>query len=98
MNGQQGARAAQRGAPINLEHNAQCGLVGWGMAANLAASVIGIRSAVMLAPSAYLASAADIATLVLKLLPSFLHHISDRSTPNSLAAWQSAVEHTTLAP
>ena len=31
-------------------------------------------------------------------LPSCLHHISDRSTPNTLAAWQSAVEPATLAP
>ena len=46
----------------------------------------------------YLASAASTATLVLKLLPSCLHQISDRSTPNALAAWQSAVEPTTLAP
>ena len=59
---------------------------------------LGVRSAVMLAPSAYLASAASTATLVLTLLPSFLHHISDRSTPNTLAAWQSAVEPSTLAP
>ena len=59
---------------------------------------LGVRSAVMLAPSAYLASAASTATLVLKLLPSFLHHISDRSTPNALAAWQSAVEPAALAP
>ena len=59
---------------------------------------LGVRSAVMLAPSAYLASAASTATLVLKLLPSCLHHISDRSTPNTLAAWQSAVEPATLAP
>src|SRR5580704_10001113 len=47
---------------------------------------LGVRSAVMLAPSAYFASAASTATLVLKLLPSCLHHISDRSTPNTLAA------------
>ena len=59
---------------------------------------LGVRSAVMLAPSAYLASAASTATLVLKLLPSFLHPIADRSTPNILAAWQSAVEPATLAP
>ena len=59
---------------------------------------LGVRSAVMLAPSAYLASAASTATLVLKLLPSCLHHISDRSTPNTLAAWQSAVEPAALAP
>ena len=51
-----------------------------------------------LAPSAYLASAASTATLVLKLLPSFLHHISDRSSPNALAPWQSAVEPAALAP
>ena len=59
---------------------------------------LGVRGAVMLAPSAYLASAASTATLVLKLLSSCLHHISDRSTPNTLAAWQSAVEPATLAP
>ena len=50
------------------------------------------------ASSAYLASAASTATLILKLLPSFLHHISDRSTLNALAAWQSAVEPAALAP
>ena len=59
---------------------------------------LGVRSAVMLAPSAYLASAASTVTLVLKLLPSFLHPIADRSTPNILAAWQSAVAPATLAP
>ena len=59
---------------------------------------LGVRSAVMLAPSAYLAPAASTATLVLKLLPSFLHPIADRSTPSILAAWQSAVEPATLAP
>ena len=59
---------------------------------------LGVHRAVMLAPSVYLASAASTATLVLKLLPSFLHHISDRSTPNALAAWQSAVEPSTLSP
>ena len=59
---------------------------------------MGIRSVVMLAPSAYLASAASTATLVLKLLPSFLHPIADRSTPSILAAWQAAVEPATLAP
>ena len=52
----------------------------------------------MLAPSAYLASAASTATLVLKLLPSFLYQISDVSTPNALVTWQSAVEPPTLAP
>ncbi len=59
---------------------------------------LGVRSAVMLAPSAYLASAASTATLVQKLLPPFLHHITDRSTPNALAAWKSAVEPSTLPP
>ena len=57
----------------------------------------GFVVAVMLAPSAYLASAANTTTLVLKLLPPFLHLIPDRSTPNALAAWQSAVEPTTLS-
>ena len=45
-----------------------------------------------------MASAASTATLVLKLLPLFLHPIADRSTLNILAAWQSAVEPATLAP
>ena len=59
---------------------------------------LGVRTAVMLAPSAYLASAASTATLVQKLLPPFLHHITDRSTPNALAAWKSTVEPSTLPP
>ena len=74
------------------------------MAASFAAAVRmmgdwGFVVLLVLAPSAYLASAASTATLVLKLLPSCLHHISDRSTPNTRAAWQSAVRACkTLAP
>ena len=80
----------------------QRGLVGWGMAASFAASKmggLGVRSAVMLAPSAYLASAASTATLVLK---TCCHRACTTSPTDPLrtpfAAWQSAVEPATLAP
>ena len=99
--GSKGAWTLRRGAAVHPIRNPQRGPVGCGVAASFSASTmggLGVRSAVMLAPSAYLASAASTATLVLKLLPSFLHPIADRSTPNILAAWQSAVEPATLAP
>ena len=59
---------------------------------------LGIRSAVMLAPSAYLASAAGTANLVLRLLPSFLHSVTDRAVPLIMQIWQSTVDPSTSPP
>ena len=99
MHGQQGARAVyDEVLVVNLVRNPQRWILsdeGW--AASFAASTMGgdwgVRSTVMLAPSAHLASAASTATLVLKLLPSCLHHISDHvhsGTPCCLAVRREA--------
>jgi len=48
---------------------------------------LGIRSVVMLALSAYLASAASTTELTSSLLPSRLHDIKDSNTPSALLEW-----------
>lgn len=48
---------------------------------------LGVRSAVSLAPSAFLASAASTDELQTKLLPSQLHSIPDLAIQSSLAVW-----------
>ena len=55
----------------------------------------GKRSAALLAPSAYLASAAGVTNLILNLLPHRLHNTSDASVDMALSAWREQVEPTT---
>jgi hypothetical protein len=50
---------------------------------------LGVRSAVSLAPSAFLASAASTADLQTLLLPAQLHMIPDTALESSLVAWRS---------
>lgn len=50
---------------------------------------LGIRSVAMLAPSAYLASAASTTELTSSLLPSHLRDIKDSHTPAALIEWSS---------
>ena len=59
---------------------------------------LGIRSAALLAPSAYLASAAGATNLILNLLPHRLHSTSDVSVDMALSAWREQVESTTSPP
>lgn len=78
---------------INLSETAweQASLpVGWGG--------LGIRSAVMLAPSAYLASAAGAANLIQNLLPTRLHSSINQSAEVALTAWKQRVDPTVLPP
>jgi len=49
---------------------------------------LGIHCAVMLAPSAFLASAVDTSDLQDRILPSHLSIIPDSSVQMSLSAWQ----------
>ena len=51
---------------------------------------MGVRSAALLAPSAYLASAAGTLDKVVSLLPSRLHAIADPSASVALRLWQAA--------
>jgi hypothetical protein len=55
---------------------------------------LGIRSAVMLAPSAFLASAAGTTDLQDRILPSFITIIPDSSVQVSLSAWQTVSQST----
>ena len=57
---------------------------------------IGIRSAVQLAPSAYLASAAGCASLVHQILPPHLQEIADPTVEAALAIWSQALDQPPL--
>lgn len=59
---------------------------------------LGVRSAVMLAPSAYLASAAGASHLIMNLLPLRLHGAVDHSTEVALSAWKLQVDPSALPP
>ena len=59
---------------------------------------MGVRSAALLAPSAYLAPAAGTMNLVQKLLPPYLLGITDRSLPIALDTWQAAVDSSITPP
>ena len=59
---------------------------------------LGVRSAVSLASSAYLASAAGTLDLVIRLLPSRLHQTIDSSADVALQSWQSAVDPNARPP
>ena len=56
------------------------------------------RSAALLTPSAYLASAAGATNLILNLLPHRLHNTSDASVDIALSVWREQVEPTTSPP
>ena len=55
---------------------------------------LGIRSAVMLAPSAYLTSAASTAVLTRSLLPDRLHDIEHPGTTSAMTTWSVISGHT----
>jgi len=57
--------------------------------------VLGIRCALMLAPSAFLASAAGTSDLQDRILPSHLSIIPDSSVQMSLSAWQTLSQSVT---
>ena len=59
---------------------------------------LGVRSAVLLAPSAYLASAAGAESLMQSILPPRLHSVADPDFSSALAHWQSQVDPTTIPP
>ena len=59
---------------------------------------LGVRSAVMLAPSAFLASAAGTSHLVLLLLPDYITRDTDTSRAAALALWRSRVPTNTSPP
>jgi hypothetical protein len=59
---------------------------------------LGVRSAVLLAPSAYLASAAGTLDRVISLLPSHLHAITDPSVAAALQSWQAAAGASVVPP
>ena len=59
---------------------------------------LGVRSSVMLAPSAYLASAASTANLVTKLLPASMQNIPNRFIPAALAVWRTVTASTVPTP
>jgi Reverse transcriptase (RNA-dependent DNA polymerase) len=59
---------------------------------------LGVRSAVSLASSAYLASAAGTSELVNSLLPPHLHQAVDPSVAAAFKSWQSVVDPAALPP
>ena len=59
---------------------------------------LGIRSAVSLAPSTYLASAAGATILLSEILPVRLHDSSDPSVTVAFDAWSAQVHPTALPP
>jgi hypothetical protein len=59
---------------------------------------LGIRSAVSLAPSAFLSSATSTANLVSQILPPRMKHISDVNIPVALDLWQSLAGSLAIAP
>ena len=59
---------------------------------------LGTRGAVLLAPSAYLASAAGATLLLSQLLPERLHTIADPCTAVALTAWHLQVDPSALPP
>ena len=59
---------------------------------------LGTRGAVLLAPSAYLASASDASALLSRLLPERLLTIADPCTAVALTAWRLQVDPSALPP
>ena len=59
---------------------------------------LGIRSAVSLASSAFLASSAGATNLVNSLLPQRLHNVSDSALAIALTVWQNQAGPSVAAP